>query len=413
MLTNGWRKFRWEQLRKNSFVKDKLPYPLENDFLSLSATVQPDKGAAGMLKKSNSVSLFFEGKDSSRSVNIAPLNDNSWFVMPNLLLFDTTKVYYQLNNAPLKGLTRVEAQISGLPYQPEKILSGIPAPSVIALLSADERIEQATRSFGKMTLEEVKVRSRIVKKTREEELNDRYTGGLFKGGNAVILNMVDNDATKMTGNIFSYLQAKVAGLQVIYDGGKVNLDWQGSGTNSIGAASRRGTFFQAAPPGPSPSLMSSPIPGGGTSVAVLLNEVLVAPERLLDFNIADIAMVKVFRPPFMGVPMGNGGIGAIAVYTKKGADASAADIKSMDAFTISAYTPIRDFYSPDYAIPDPSFVKPDYRKTLLWKPDIFITEGELTRSIRFYNNDAAERIRIILQGVTADGKLVHISRWLQ
>ncbi len=386
MLTNGWRKFRWEMLHKNSLVKEILPFSSEEEFISLSATVHPEKGAAGMLKKAKLVNLFFEGKDSSRSVAAAPLIDNSWFTYPNLLLFDTTKVYYKLDNDALKGLTHVEAQLSALPYQPQKMLPQSFREMAPAPLSQEARIAQAARSFGKMTLEEVKVQTRIVKKNRNEELNDQYTSGMFKSGDATILNLVDDDATKMTQNIFTYLQSKVPGLRVQYNDGRVLLISRGSNTNSL--------------------------IGAQASVAVMLNEMQIAPERLLDFSISDIAMVKVFRPPFLGVPLGNSGIGAIAVYTKKGQDAKP-DIKGMDNFTISAYTPIRDFYSPDYASSGTSLAQTDFRKTLFWKPDLFVEEGQKTVSIRFYNNDAGEKFRVILEGVTNDGKLVHISRRLE
>ncbi len=75
----------------------------------------------------------------------------------------------------------------------------------------------------------------------------------------------------------------------------------------------------------------------------------------------DVALIKVFRPPFFGATGGGAG-GAIAIYTKKGG-ADNSNIKGLDFANIYGYSAIKEFYMPDYSkTSDPSI--PDYRSTL-------------------------------------------------
>ena len=95
-------------------------------------------------------------------------------------------------------------------------------------------------------------------------------------------------------DIFTYLQGKVAGLQITTTGNSTSLQWRGS----------------------TPSLY--------------LNEMQVDVSQLRSTPVPDIAMVKVFRPG-SGVAFGGGAGVTIAVYTKKGSEARPdPNIKGLD-----------------------------------------------------------------------------------
>ncbi len=83
-------------------------------------------------------------------------------------------------------------------------------------------------------------------------------------------------------NIFTYLQGKVAGLQINTGGGQPCLQWRGG----------------------SPQLYLDQTPADASMVSSL--------------SVNDVAYIKVFRPPFMGGF--NGANGAIAIYTRRGND---------------------------------------------------------------------------------------------
>ncbi|MDE3253162.1 MAG: hypothetical protein KGO92_10180, partial [Bacteroidota bacterium] len=111
MLTNGWRRFRWEEALRRE--KSSLSYTKENAFLSLIATIKSTHGNA--LKKAKTVNLIFQSKDSSHFAAIVPLNDESWFEYKDISLFDTARVFYQLNGETSKGDYQVTPTTSFLP----------------------------------------------------------------------------------------------------------------------------------------------------------------------------------------------------------------------------------------------------------------------------------------------------------
>ncbi|HEX3766721.1 MAG TPA: hypothetical protein VHT72_00015, partial [Puia sp.] len=100
----------------------------------------------------------------------------------------------------------------------------------------------------------------------------------------------------------------------------------------------------------------------------------------------------------------------IAVYTKKGKDRKAdPSIKGLEMARIPGYTATREFYSPDYLInPEPE--SDDIRTTLYWNPYILGSSKEKKFSFTFYNSDVTHHIRIILEGVDENGKLVHLEK---
>jgi hypothetical protein len=131
------------------------------------------------------------------------------------------------------------------------------------------------------------------------------------------------------------------------------------------------------------------------------------PSQIKNINISDIAMVKVFSPGSAGA-IGSSGGGVIAVYTKKGRDKKAdPSIKGLEVTRIAGYTATREFYSPDY-LTNPEPEADDIRTTLYWNPYILGSSKEKKFSFTFYNSDVTHHIRIILEGIDENEKLIHL-----
>jgi TonB-dependent Receptor Plug Domain len=121
--------------------------------------------------------------------------------------------------------------------------------------------------------------------SQQEKLNNEYCSDLFKTHDGIIFDLQnDNESAKAYANVLEWLQGRVAGLQIYY--------------------TRSGT--------PIPFIRN-------TRASVFVDEVQVDPSFLSDIPTTDIAMIKVIKGPFVGA-VGNGGGGAIAVYTVKGDD---------------------------------------------------------------------------------------------
>ena len=179
----------------------------------------------------------------------------------------------------------------------------------------------------------------------------------------------------MAGSAFSvltYLQGKVAGLQITGAGAQMSMTWRGG------------------------------------SPTVFMDEMQTDISQVQSIPMSDVAMIKVFRPPFIGGTGGGAG-GAIAVYTKKGASLNK-DVKGLDFVRIPGYSVAKEFYSPDYSQYDEAQTQGDFRSTLYWNPFV-LTDKDTRRVVfTFYNNDISRRFRIVVEGCDVYGKLTRIEK---
>ncbi len=226
------------------------------------------------------------------------------------------------------------------------------------------------------TLADVVVKSKV--KTEIEKLDERYTSSLFSRGDAVQFDILNDPAGKSALNILSYLQGKVAGLMITQSGGtgnKPSVTWRGG------------------------------VP------EIYVNESQTQIENLSSISLSNVAYIKVFRPPFTG--SFGGGSGAIAIYTKTGADVTVQQSKGLPSKLIIGYTPDKEFYSPNYQTFDSRNQEEDVRSTLYWNPMIITSRENHVIRIPFFNNDITDSFRVIVEGVTSDGKLTHIEKVIE
>lgn len=80
----------------------------------------------------------------------------------------------------------------------------------------------------------------------------------------------------------------------------------------------------------------------------------------------------------------------------------------MNVVRVEGFSPVEEFFSPDYTNGGPA--GPDERYTLYWNPYLKTSSDSRSVSISFFNSDEAKKFRIILTGMTADGKLLHIEK---
>ena len=73
------------------------------------------------------------------------------------------------------------------------------------------------------------------------------------------------------------------------------------------------------------------------------------------------------------------------------------------------YTAQKEFYSHNYVTTIMNDVQ-DIRSTLYWNPMILTTAENHIIKIPFYNNDVTQSFRVVVEGVSADGKLTRIEK---
>jgi hypothetical protein len=381
MLTNGWRRFKWDDL-----AAGKLPvikFPREN-YLSLNATL------TGVLQsqvpKNTQLNVFLQAKDSSRQLFFLAMDSTGKFKQEGLVFYDTVSVFYQFNNSKHLANKAVVNFSNGTYKSAASIKPDtgwrVPMPLDTSLLnrgkffaSEAERLKPELEKKVK-TLETVTVKAR--QKSKQQQMDEKYASGMFTGGDATTFDLTDDVAAMGAYNIFSYLQGRVAGLQINTGGGGTSLQWRNA----------------------TPSLF--------------LNEMPVDVSAIENIPVTDIAYVKAFRPPFYGA-MGGGAGGAIAIYTKKGGEgnSSAANIGGLDKTKLTGYSLPKEFYSPDYSKETTDRELPDIRPTLYWAPYILTDKNNHKISLTFYNNDVSKRLRIVLEGMNEDGQLTRVEKILE
>ncbi len=376
MMTNGWRRFKWENILTQKWpVLTLLPenfIAIKGKVLGLSKLQLNDKTITGILKSKTGVSQFLS----------IPVDNKGEFKTDNLYFFDTSTLYYQFNNDKDKSLTAstsfsFTSSFVKSPGSSVNLLSSLYAPqktdSIILLKNsslAKQMLDQENRNKIQ-TLSGVTIKAK--QKSLKQKMDEEYTSGLFRGGDGYTFTTEGDPFANSATTILAYLQSKVAGLQIstVGDG---SATWRGSPTS----------FF--------------------------VNEMNSDVTQLQTISMSDVAMIKVFRPPFFGATGGGAG-GAIAVYTKKGAAASSS-VTGLDHTKLAGYSVIKQFYSPDYETTNDA-TEGDYRTTLYWNPYLLMDKTTRRITIPFYNSDNCKKIRVIVEGINELGQLTREEKFFE
>ncbi|MDP3667584.1 MAG: hypothetical protein Q8R50_12955 [Sediminibacterium sp.] len=375
MLTNGWRRFKWDEVLTGKTPV--LKYAHDSGYLTIEGKI--DNLSDKKIKKAELVNLILMAKDSTKQFIFTALQADGSFREENMILFDTTKVFYQLNKTFIPARSHVGINTTFLPFDSTKTITALAKfladttgiTRIKAIAREQRRLEELMKA---VTLKEVVVKTRI--KTRLEEMNDTYARGVFESGQSRNFNIADDPQGGVTLTAFAYLVSRVPGLQ-INDPYSLNPS----------AIWRR------------------------EQVSLFLDEMPVDAPTLASVPISNIAYIKVFNPPFFGAPGGGSG-GAIAVYLRKGNDTKGI-FTGLDYTLLPGYSPIKEFYSPNYAEQQLNFSPTDLRRTLFWKPNIQLDGTNKQLILSFYNNDISHSLQLVVEGLTQDGRLIQVSKLLK
>ncbi len=370
MLTNGWRRFKWEDI-----LAGKMPTIINKPENNLSISGQvfgPQKNDL----KGKELTGILKTKNGGSDIFTIPVDPDGKFKVEPVILFDTAKLYYQFNADKDKRLT----SISSFTFNPSYLRAPKQSPAYFSALNAPASPDSATlrknKVINKLLLEQfvegnkikelgtVTVKAKI--KSPEEKMDEEYTSGFFTGGDGYTF-LTENDPFAKTAlTVLDYLQSKVAGMQVSTQG-QGSITWRGSATS------------------------------------IFLNESQSDISMIKSVSMNDVAMIKVFRPPFFGATGGGSG-GAVAVYMKKGSAAND-NVKGLEFTNIAGYSAIKEFYSPDYDKPLDAGNTDDLRITLYWNPNLIFDRTNRRLKIPFFNTDNTRKIRVVIEGINKLGQL--------
>ncbi len=276
MLTNGHRRFDWEQIAMGSLPF--ISYPPDTGYLQIKGQLPANKPFKA--KDPLTINVMMQTKDSTKNMLVISIKSNGYFEQDNLFYYDTVKLFYTINTK--KNSIGVVKFQNGLMKDAERknyfINHHFTAYQHYASTYNEQGMEKPgdDSSFFKQQEKQIFLASKTLKpvivtaktKTTKQILDDYYTRGMYAGeGNNIAVD-VEGDVHAIGSNIWDYLQSKIPGLNV------------------SGYPERIPTWY----------LNSQGIPG---IPAILLDE---APISLADaggININSVAYVKALDPLFL------------------------------------------------------------------------------------------------------------------
>lgn len=343
------------------------------------------------------VTWIVQTKDSARTVLSSPVTKKGEFELTGLFFEDTAVFHYQFNaKRPVQ---------KGLPVKIEKMTEPSPAPVTgqeyarlfdaaapgayqpvldSSLLSAVQSYFDIDKEKG-LLLQEVIVKAK--KLTPEQEVNQRYTSGLFSSmGVARTIDLENNPDASGAMNVFEYLRGKMPGLRI----GRYN----------------NGQYYIESPR----SYSSFDVLKGGNGLVdglIFVNEIETGSEVAATYPMSQIALIK-FYPP--GALMALPGVGiscVLAIYTKNGSGKNEPDTRNfMGSFKVKGYDAPELF---SRKAPSAGNNSKDLSRTLYWDPNLVLT-GQKNISIDFTDSEYPGIIELILEGITCDGKIIQYKK---
>lgn len=421
MLTHGWSRFSWEKILSGVF-----PQKIADDkyLISVSGLVKDAKTKEPLSK--GKLSFFIESSDSVNQNFEIPVDASGKFIIDSLLIRGATKFYYGYSSAQGKEKS---ADLYLMPIPEDSIVQNLspalglnteqgPLPKILM----NEKDIHKKQFFDKSDQLDTKELDPVVVKSGRnkrpiDEVNDKYTSGVFKAMGRVNIDNVNDPENDRSLSVYDFIKRSIkqVGLQ---DGNFVNLR-----NFSLFSPMKSATDFQKQKTLDSTNETKGGIPPGNERyidkpdsrdrgknyiVSIFLNESPAYPDRLRSIRMDEVALIKYYEPGFIGAGGADGPGGAIAVYTKV-STASSGRLDKLDYLTYNGYSITKEFYSPDYSIPENNINK-DNRTTLYWNPEIYTTDQSKSVQIKFFNNDYGKNIRIVFEGFDASGKLIHAEK---
>jgi len=120
---------------------------------------------------------------------------------------------------------------------------------------------------------------------------------------------------------------------------------------------------------------------------------------------ADIESIEVLRTPGLTNIYGSKGMnGVIIINTRRGGSDNARYTPSIANISPKGFNKARLFYSPRYDQPNANIKLPDLRSTIYWNPTLKTSENGKVK-FDFFNADGPGNYKVVVEGINAAGEL--------
>ena len=378
MMVNGWRRFKWEELAANNSTSDKYK---DLSYIKLAGRANMLDSKRPFAGKELLIAIY--NADSTSTMQLVNTDGKGYFKLDSMFFTGNNRLLFSDPRGNKSSYIEVTMSADSLsrsfPLKPmEKMLTLADPTSIEALRKFTNDYDEIQKASGLM-MDGVTIKG-TRKKTPAQEVEAKYTSALFAGIAEHVIDLVNTKEVIPQRNIFEYIQARIPGIDmVITPENRYMLFYRG-----------RTSFRERVP------------------MMFYLNEVRVDDVSISIIRASDISLIKVYSH-FVGAE-GNAPGGVLSVYTKKGEDVGKALPAGAFQVIYKGYSVNKEFYSPDYNVEIAERNKTDNRITLQWIADLNVGDINPDLPIIFYNNDRSKQFKVIIEGMTTNGKLLMIEK---
>jgi hypothetical protein len=377
LLTQGWRKINWEEIKSNQDVN--YTYPAEKS-LKISGVVTTNNKkfiANGKIALLSSTKGMFASTTTT--------DENGRFIFDEMSFGDSLKFVVQASakedkkNVKIK-LDKFEDQEIGLNKNIGDIDINVNTSLNNYLQGSEQFFEEQYKKGFLTRTNLLKSVSITQKRTKREDSAAVYSANYNGRGNANYI-ITANDLQNSYSLAQYITQGRIMGV----------ADSSGYAWNTrIGPIGNPPEFGQ---------------PPAVPKLAVVIDGMMLENFSLEEIQVKEVESVEVLISPGYTAAYGsNGNYGVLVISMKRGSSRKMADITSpgLVIYQPKGYDVPRQFYSPKYdAKPDNN---PDLRTTVYWNPQ-FVTDATGKGAISFYNTDQSGNYRVVIEGIDAEGNL--------
>ena len=359
MLTHGYREFEWKEILEDEYPEIKYqPEPsieLKGKVISSQTKMPVVNGKITMMTIKSLLTVYEAETDSLGK-----------FLFPNLYFYDTIYVSLKAVNKKGKNTTIIKIDSSSstspisnyLPYAYEyKKQEQIQTLNYLGETKSD-LIRKKWSLSDTIQLDDVYV---VARKREKDDGHPRiYAEADF---------VYDiGRADYLTGNIFESIEGRFPGVRYEYN--------EQSG----------GGFYAR-----------------GDRLLIYMDGMEIRSEMIENLPVQMFDKVEYMKSAMFAGINYQGGV--LFFYAKRGMENFSTPMKAfgMANGRIIGYSVSRKFYSPQYDTNEQAQVKEDYRPTIYWNP-VVRTDSTGFAQVDFYCSDEIGDMRIIVEGVTFDGR---------
>ena len=367
--------------------------------LSFSGRAWEMNGDKKMPLVNGSVFLLVKAaSDSLSRVLTADTDSAGAFTLGHLYFHDTADFYIQ-TGVKTQGRTRnaVAIDFYNTIFDSIAHIPFVQASSVLStnLYSKDSPVDNAVPGKEGKLLQNVTVTARG--KTHLDSVLAKYASGFFANPGAWVttLDLTNDPITQLSDqNVLDYLNGKVAGLNYAYNNGLPVIYWRFS--NVIAGLSGVELMKLNAPSFFLNESLLNTGPEGYDAMVQLLSGV----------RMADVVMVRIFKPGTMPNVPDNGPHGTIAIYLKNGTEMDKPSSQTaFQQFTKAGFTKGHEFSQTGVAAIE--------SRTIYWNTSLEADKVSHTVLISFYNKHNARRFRVVAEGLDEKGHIIQLNQVIQ